>query len=150
LSFVLLNSGDRLLLNDGSSFVELNATIGMSIIGTHSTQSILRHPEQLFKVKFTFILKGKTLRRITIEFLGEVIEKLLPELLYTNDLRYSFQIPITALRDKVGPAMKRFHDKLELESIINQAENDPNEFLLTLATLIKRMENKLNKGDKTD
>jgi len=145
LSFVLLNSGDKLLLNDGSSFVQLNASIGMSIIGTHSAQTIRRHPEQLFKVKFTFILKGKTLRRITIEFLGEVIEKLLPELLYTDDLRYSFQLPITALRDKVAPAMKRFHQKMELESIIAQAESDPNEFLLTLATLIKKLEKRLDR-----
>jgi len=146
MSFVLLNSGDKLLLNSGDGVLLNGITIGMQIIGTHPTQqTIQRKPEQLYKVQFTFWLKSKLLRRVTLELLGEVIEKLKPGLLYTNDLRYSFQLPITALRDKVAPALKRFHQKMELESIIAQAENDPNEFLLSLASLIKKMEKKLDR-----
>jgi len=145
LSFVLLNSGDKLLLNSGDGVLLNGITIGMQILGTHPGVSVLRKPEQLFKVRFTFILKGKTLKRVTLELLGEVIEKLKPGLLYSNELRYSFQFPVTSLRDKVSPALKRWTTKLELEAIIEQAENNPNEFLLSLATLIKKMEKTLDR-----
>jgi len=130
-NFLVLNDGtSKVLLNDGSSAVLLNGiTIGMQIIGVHPGQDFIRRPELKIPVEFTFWLKSKLLRRVRLELLGEVIEKLKPGLLYTNDLRYSFQLPMATLRDKVAPALKRWTTKLELEAIIEQAENNPHEFL---------------------
>jgi len=150
MSFVLLNSGDKLLLNDGSSFVLLNAealTTGVEISGSQAAQAFYdKRPVTKIPLEFRFRIKANTIKRITIELFGELLEMMTPDLIYSDKLRYSFQLPIVALRDKVGPALKRLHTKLELEAIVTKAQEDPNAFLYQFAALLKKMEKKLGRN----
>jgi len=70
-SVVLLNSGSKVLLNDGTSFVLLNdKEPGVHTVGTHAQPLIGPRPEQLIPVEFSFILKAclitKTLLKICV------------------------------------------------------------------------------------
>ena len=148
MSFVLLNDGTSfLLLNDGSSKVELNdAGVGLSLIGTHSTQQVWdRSPELKIPVEFTFRLKANTILRGVVNILR--FEHLLnPKGLYTTKLSESFKIPLTEAMKKIKPILEHLHRKAELENLIREAANDPGLILVSyFKSILKTVNEKLSK-----
>lgn len=79
--FVLLNTGDYVLQNDGSSRVLLNsstgAATGVIIDGTHATQLIgsIAPPKPKPRVKeYELIALGKVTRKITLRARGKLLK----------------------------------------------------------------------------
>lgn len=147
----LLNSGDFLVLNDGTSTLLMNEHVDeIKIHGVHSTQrTVQRRKAQLIPVSFTFKLKANTIRKIHVH-LTNFAEQLRPHGVYTDAIRNSFKIPLTDLRLKLNQLGKQLKKEakeqlnvsiIELRESIVKDEDFVLDFVLLkwLNRKIKRM-----------
>ncbi len=138
---VLLNDGSSfVLLNDGSSVVLLNsetvvAQPGLSLSGTHATQAYYSGTEQLHPLDFVFIIKASTTRKLKLSvgvkasFLSNVKSKatslsssILVETKYPFKLKSLLLKPI---REKIGLRATLFkHYTLSLKLNTRKARED--------------------------
>jgi len=104
--FLLLNSGGQILLNAHEA--------GVNIQGTHAVQQTIqkRRKTQLIPISFTFQLISNTIPRVVIQLIniGKVLS---PRGIYSEELRDSFRLPLTDLKQKL--------DKLSKYSYIESA-----------------------------
>ena len=138
---VVLNDGTSfLVLNDGTSTVLLNeqTDAGINITGRHAIQQTAkRRRTKLIHVEFSFWLISSLIQRIKLLQFGS---KLHPLGIYTDKLRESFVLPLTELRQKLKPLTKQALEEL-LESLVDDALNDPTWRFEFLYKMIKRLKN---------
>lgn len=105
---LLLNDGtSAVLLNDGTH-VLLNAhEPGVEIRGTHAVQQTIqrRRKVQLIPVSFSFQIIANTIPRVIIQLIniGKVLS---PKGIYSEELRNSFRLPLTDLKQKLDKLAK--------------------------------------------
>ncbi len=117
MSFLLLNSGDKVLLNDGSSAVLLNGPReGITISGTHSGIYTNKSVKKV-KVRFTFHLLAGI---IPLKLFSEAtFAKLAPYSFDSKMLREAFVLPIAKLQFRMKSIRKKLQKEYELETFGN-------------------------------
>ena len=122
MSFLLLNSGDKVLLNDGSSAVLLNSEdvqAGLTISGQHSNQSLyVKSPEILSPVEFTFRIKAGIIK---LEWFAEAIWNKLSVCSFDSRiLKEAFVLePINKLQFKLKKIKETLERQYKLETVGN-------------------------------
>jgi len=134
---VLLNSGEHLLLNSGSN-VLLNAQPSeVHIVGKHSSQMAVVKPRRPSIAHYSFWIKATLLFHVCYRFniiaylvmkFERHLELLLKPSIYTENVRKSFVLELSSLREKLKP----FKEELKLRLLESDLENPIFRFSLLL------------------
>ena len=133
---ILLNSGDKVLSNDGSSFFLLNGLAqGLTLIGTHATAALYRTKEQLITVDYTIRLIASTVPMKFHEML-KFSHTLSPTGIYNDAIRDSLMLHTGSLKEALAKYVKYV---LRLEKLTKMAETLSGTSNLSLYKLLKEL-----------
>jgi len=140
MSILLLNTGDKVLLNDGTSNVLLNvqdAQTGITISGTHASIQTQNRPEVILQVEFSFRIKAGIIAQKL--FSQATLEKLSPISYSSKTLHDAFILPISKMQFNLKHFIKTMEEQypeLSFDSLLEMATES--DILKALRGLFKR------------